>query len=135
MIQMLDRVRLDAITKWKREGEEACRLADAVTSIMELSYIAQMKGLLALEGEAVNVSSEFLKLLIMLVVDGTDPAIIVEIGSNQYWVSAPEGAQAMIDYMYLRGMIAIQSGERRSTLEELLLSLMPFEQRKEYKER
>ena len=134
MKQMLENVRLDAISKMKSARDESCQLADVVSSIMELSYIAQMRGLLALEGEMEKVSSVLLKLLITLVVDGTDPAIIVEITTNEYWVTAPEGVQAMIDYIYIRGMIAIQSGESRRTLEQLLLSLLPSEQRKKYYE-
>ena len=134
MKQMLENVRLDAISKMESAREESCQLADVVSSIMEVSYIAQMRGLLALEGEMEKVSSVLLKLLITLVVDGTDPAIIVEIATNEYWVTAPEGVQAMIDYIYIRGMIAIQSGESRRTLEQLLLSFLPSEQRKKYYE-
>lgn len=92
----------------------------------------QKKGLFALEEAVENVSSDFLKKLIMLVVDGTDPAAVVEIATNEYRLNAPEGMQAMMDYMYLRGMLGIQSGENNKMLEEILLSLMPLERRKEY---
>lgn len=132
MREMLENVRLDAISKLKSEKEEQCRLADAVSAIMDLSDIAQRKGLLALEEETGNISSEFLKSLIMLVVDGTEPEVIVEMATNEYWVTVSEGAQAMMDYMYLRGMLGIQSGEDRGLLEKILLSLMPLEQRNEY---
>ena len=41
----------------------------------------------------------------------------------------------MMDYIYLRGMLGIQSGENSRTLEEILLSLMPLEEQKEDKSR
>lgn len=133
MKNILENVRLDAISKLKSEKVGQSQLADAVSSIMELSTTAQNKGLFALEEAVENVSSDFLKKLIMLVVDGTDPAAVVEIATNEYWTNALEGTQAMMDYMYLRGMLGIQSGENSRTLEEILLSLMPLEQQKEYK--
>lgn len=135
MENILENVRLDAISKLKSVKVDQSQLADAVLSIMELSNVARKKGLFVLEEAVENVSSDFLKKLIMLVVDGTDPAAVVEIATNEYWTNAPEGTQAMVDYMYLRGMLGIQSGENSRTLEEILLSLMPLEEQKEDKSR
>lgn len=102
---------------------------------MDLSSVAQKKGLFSLEEAVENVSSEFLKLLVKLIVDGTEPSLVVEIATNEYWINAPEGVHAMMDYMYLRGLLGIQAGENNRTLEEILLSLLPSEERKEYKSR
>ena len=135
MENILENVRLDAISKLKSEKVDQSQLADAVSSIMELFNVARNKGLFALEEAVENVSSDFLKKLIMLVVDGTDPAAVVEIATNEYWMNALEGTQAMMDYIYLRGMLGIQSGENSRTLEEILLSLMPLEEQKEDKSR
>ncbi len=135
MKNILENVRLDAISKLKSEKVDQSQLADAVSSIMELSNVAQQKGLFALEEALENISSDFLKKLIMLVVDGADPAAVVEIATNEYWTNASEGTQAMVDYMYLRGMLGIQSGENSRTLEEILLSLIPLEEQKEDKSR
>ena len=135
MENILENVRLDAISKLKSEKVDQSQLADAVSSIMELFNVARNKGLFALEEAVENVSSDFLKKLIMLVVDGTDPAAVVEIATNEYWMNALEGTQAMMDYIYIRGMLGIQSGENSRTLEEILLSLMPLEEQKEDKSR
>jgi len=133
MERILDDVRLDAISKLKEEKVWQGQLEDAVTTIITLSATARREGLLALEEAAEKVSSEFLKQLIMFVVDGTEPALIAEIATNEYWTNAPEGAQAMAEYMYLRGILGIQAGENDRLLKEVLLSLMPLEQRKKYK--
>ena len=133
MERILDDVRLDAISKLKEEKVWQGQLEDAVTTIITLSVTARREGLLALEEAVEKVSSEFLKQLIMLVVDGTEPALIAEIATNEYWVNAPEGAQAMAEYMYLRGILGIQAGENDRLLKEVLLSLMPLGQRKKYK--
>lgn len=135
MENILENVRFDAISKLKSEKVDQSQLADAVSSIMELFNVARNKGLFALEEAVENVSSDFLKKLIMLVVDGTDPTAVVEIATNEYWMNALEGTQAMMDYIYLRGMLGIQSGENSRTLEEILLSLMPLEEQKEDKSR
>ena len=83
MENILENVRLDAISKLKSEKVDQSQLADAVSSIMELFNVARNKGLFALEEAVENVSSDFLKKLIMLVVDGTDPAAVVEIATNE----------------------------------------------------
>lgn len=133
---ILDNVRLDAIAKLRNADiaakEQHSQLIDAATEIMTFANLARREGLLALEDAAKRTKSDFLRQLVILVVDGTCPEIIAEIGTNFYWTKAPDGEDAMADYLFLRGMLAIQDGENPRALEKILLSLMPAAQRQEY---
>lgn len=126
---LLDPVRRDAISKLKSADpqimEQQAKVIDAAKNLMRLADRARREGLLALEEMTGTTTSEFLKTLILLVIDGTFPDIIAETGTNIYWTKSPDGADAMVDYMYLRGMLAIQNGDNPRVLEGLLMSLMP----------
>jgi hypothetical protein len=136
-ITLLDAVRLDAIAKLKKTDlgvkEQQNKVIDAAKNLMKLADLARKEGLLALEDIAQTIPSNFLKQLILLVVDGNFPEIIAEIGTNIYWTKAPDNADAMIDYMYLRGMLGIQNGDNPRVLEGVLMSLMPIELHQEYR--
>lgn len=124
---ILDTVRIDAITKLKKAANKQTIVLDAAKDIMKLADLARKEGLLALENVLETITSDLLKQLILLVVDGTFPDLIIEIATNIYWTKAPDGEEAMVDYIYIRGMIGIQNGENLRTLDKILKSLMPFE--------
>lgn len=132
----LDRVRLDAVAKLKNAYTTAKdpqnKVIAAAKEIMKLADIARKNGLLILESMAETTDSDLLRQLILLVVDGTNPDMVVEIGTNFYWTEAPDGADAMAEYMYLRGMLSIQNGDNPRTLDLILASLMPAELHAEY---
>lgn len=73
-----------------------------------------------------------MKHLILLTAKEVSPKGIIEIATNEYWMNEPEGGEAMVNYLYLRGMAGIQRLESKELLMEVLLSLMPAKQRKEY---
>lgn len=133
---LLDPVRLDAISKLKSTDleimEQQTKVIDAAKNLMKLADRARREGLLALEKMTEITASEFLRTLVLLVVDGNFPDIIAEIGTNTYWTKSPDGADAMVDYMYLRGMLAIQNGDNPRVLEGLLMSLMPDRLHQQY---
>ncbi len=133
---LLDAVRLDAITKLKNADlgikEQQNKVINAAKNLMKLADLARKEGLLVLEDIAKTETSDFLRQLILLVVDGTFPEIIAEIGTNIYWTKAPNNADAMVDYMYLRGMLGIQNGDNLRVLESILMSLMPAKLHQEY---
>lgn len=128
----LDDVRRNAICKLREVKCGSKKLGDAVDTVMELYDIRRAGGLLALEEAAKEAESDFLKHLILLTANEVSPKRIIEIATNEYWINEPEGAEAMVDYLYLRGMIGIQTLESKELLMEVLLSLMPVKQRKEY---
>ncbi len=133
---ILDAVRLDAIMKLKNVDnitkDQPKQVIDAAKNIMRLADVARKEGLLALENMVETLRSDYLRQLIILVVDGTFPDMITEIATNLYWTNAPVGVNAMVDYIYLRGMLGIQNGENLAILNKLLMSLMPAELRQEF---
>ena len=132
MKRWLEDVRRDAICKLRKVTYEGKKLEDAVDGIMELYDISRAGGLVALEEAAEEAESDFLKHLILLTANEVSPKLTVEIATNEYWTNEPEGVDAMVDYMCLRGMIGIQKRESKEMLMNVLLSLMPAKQRKEY---
>lgn len=125
MKKMLDDVRRDAIGR-SREAEEGTKLlVEAVSDIMELWNFVREAGLLALEEAVQDVEPDFLKRLILLLVNAPDSETMTEIATNEYWVRGSDGVQAMVDYMYIRGVIGIRNGESREILWEVLQSLVP----------
>ena len=130
---ILDAVRLDAISRLRNADSGLDKIIDAAKQIMKLADLARRNGLLILEDTVETIPSDYLRQLILLVVDGTFPAAIAEIGTNIYWTKAPDGADAMADYMYLRGMLGIQNGDNPRLLEHILVSLMPVGLHQEYR--
>lgn len=133
---VLDAVRFDAIMKLKNvdniSNHQQNQVIDAAKTIMKLADLARKEGLLALEDMIDTITSDYLKQLIILVVDGTFPEIIIEIATNIYWTNASDGVNSMVDYIYLRGMLSIQNGENLRVLDKLLMSLMPSKLSQEY---
>lgn len=128
----LDDVRRNAICKLREVKCGSKKLGDAVDTVMELYDIRRAGGLLAMEEAAEAAVSDFLKHLILLTAKEVSPKGIIEIATNEYWMNEPEGGEAMVNYLHLRGMIGIQRLESKELLMEVLLSLMPAKQRKEY---
>ena len=126
-------MRRDAVAKLKKATDTKNKLLQSAEQIIMLAETARQRGLLALEEIVENIESDYAKQLITLMIDGTDPVIIAEIATNKYWTDAPEDVQAMIYYIYLRGILGIQSGEHPKLLEKILLSLIPIEVCEEYK--
>ncbi len=129
MKKMLDDVRRDAIGR-SREAEEGTKLlVEAVSDIMELWNFVREAGLLALEEVVQDVEPDFLKRLILLLVNAPDLETMTEIATNEYWIRGSDGMQAMVDYMYIRGVIGIRNCESREILWEVLQSLLPSQKR------
>lgn len=127
MYKILDDVRRDAVQKCRPTGEEDNKiLADAAVLILKLSIYAHYEGLLALEEQASKRTvDDFLRRIIMHVVDGCDPLLVAEIGSNEYWTRDPQGIQAMVLYIYLWGAYRIQSGADMMELSIAIHTLLP----------
>lgn len=125
MEKILDDVRRDALAKLKGEKDGIQELEDAINTVLYLSRRARYNGLLSLEAEAVNVRSEYLRNIIMLVVDACEPDEIVEFGTNAYWKDDPQGGQAMVYYIYLRGALDVQDGKDPKETLKLFQNLLP----------
>lgn len=125
MEKILDDVRRDALEKLRGEKDGMRDLEDAINTVLHLSRRARNSGLLSLEGKALNARSGYLRNVIMLVVDAYEPDRIVELGTNAYWADDPQGVQAMVYYIYLRGALDIQVGENPREILKLFQSILP----------
>lgn len=133
MEKILDDVRRDAIAWLKASEENVEVLAEAADRIMRFGEESRKQGLLILEYYVENEESEFLKFVTMLVVDAVERESVIEFATNAYWANRPEGVQAMVDYIYLRGMLCVQQGDSPRVIQEILQSLMPLNLRSEFK--
>lgn len=109
--------------------EENTQLAEQVAQLLKLSRLGREEGLLALEEAAYRLKgdSSYFKDQIMLVVDGTDPELIEELGLIQYFASGSKGSEALKMLMQLHGMLSIQAGENPLLVERKLLAFLPKE--------
>lgn len=103
----------------------------AVNRIIELAILARKEGLLALE-EAVehlegDSGKKYLKNIIMLVVDGTEPEDIAQIGMSRYYSSLTENYEAITLLLYLEGGLSIQRGDNPRIIEEKVKAMLPNE--------
>lgn len=114
-------------------------LRETVEKVCELSSLARHEGLLALEEAAYELEEsdnrDFLKSIIMLIVDGTAPELVEELCTAKYFSKGVEGVDALQYLIMMHGSLAIQEGERTRVIEDKLLSLVPYEVVKEYNKR
>ena len=102
---------------------------DAIKRMIELNNLARYEGLLALEEAVIDIpleaQEEELKQLIILLVDGTDPEVILGIGLSRYYSSLYTDYQALRYFIYLEGVLSIQAGDNPRILEEKLKVFLP----------
>lgn len=132
MERILENVYKDALSKLQASTEDGTPLVNAVVDIVIMSDIVRNKGLLGLEEFAGDHVSSFTKWIVMLIADGTDYDIVAEMAVNEYWMRASKGISAMIDYIYIRGLLCVQEGWNNRMLINFLQTLIPFELRQEY---
>lgn len=133
MNKLLYEIYRDAIEKLRSSTEDEQRiLIDTASDVLTLSELVRHDGLLAMEEAVQDWDSKFGKELVHFTVDGTDPDRLLELASNLYWIEDPQGIQAMIDYLYLRGMLLIRAGEQEYLMKETFRTLIPKKWREEY---
>ena len=114
----------------RENSEKISKVIEAYDRAIFFSDIARKEGLLALEeaseGLDLNdVTQEFLLQSIMLVVDGTDPELVAEIGMNRIVANGFSSFEGLVVLMYYKAALMIQSGVNPRVIEEYLKSLMP----------
>lgn len=128
-VSMLDKVRLHAIGEFEA-NTDITKVYDAIVLVCRMSFLGRKEGLLALEEEFSNREKyPVLRDYVMLVVDGTDPVLVTEITTNDYWARKLTGNDALIQYIYIRGTLMVQEGRNPLVIEEMLESLLPPEYR------
>lgn len=123
MEKTLDDMRRDALIRSQASKTEKKPLEEAVDTIVRLFLIARKEGILALEKEKHDITSDFLYLLVTMLVDTSSPELMTEIATNIYWMDEPEGVQALVDYIYLRGILLIQKGWAPKSIKASLQTL------------
>lgn len=103
---------------------------DSIACILQLSYIARKEGLLALE-ESISFIPEHtlytvpIKRLVSMVVDGTDPDIVLNIGLNKYFADNLNGIEGLCYLICLQGILNIQAGINPFINLQNLISMLP----------
>lgn len=133
MESFLENMHKDAISKLRISTEDGVLLTDAAIDIIMMNGVVQREGLLGLEEFAGDYESSFAQWLVMLIAGGTDYDLLSEMAANEYWMRASEGVYAMVDYMYIRGLLCIQQGGLSDEIfAELLQTLIPPRLRPEF---
>lgn len=110
------------------EGYE--KVIEAVNFLLQLSKMARNEGLLALEEAAEGLNKDddtlrFLHDLIILIVDGTEPDCIREMGLMKCCVYDLPAYDGWIMLMYLQGTLMIQAGSNTRLITEYVKAMMP----------
>lgn len=104
-------------------------LLGTINKMLELSDLARLEGLLILDEIAMDIDidspEEALRHLLLLIVDGTEPKTVDDIGMARYYSDLYEGYDALKYFIYLEGALSIQAGDNNRTLEEKLKSMLP----------
>ena len=108
--------------RFSEADKENC--ISAVNKMIELAYIARMKGVLALETEMEQEQSIFLKTAIGLIIDGTNPEVVEHILQNLILSDDYSGAQLLERLIMAEGILAIQSGENPNILALRLTAML-----------
>ncbi len=98
--------------------------------VVELGKISRTKGILDLEDTAKdlddnNACESYLKKIIMLIVDGTDPENVEEVGMTSVISGDFDSFDSIICLMCLRGALLIQEGQNPYAIGNILRALFP----------
>lgn len=125
------------IKAMKETQEGNAQVLEVIDEINYLSNVGRKQGLLALEEAVCDLddSKKNLKNMMMLIVDGTDPAMVEEICLMRYMASGYKAYQGLVYLMQMVGSLAIQQGENPRVIEEKLLAMVPESTYDMFKER
>lgn len=121
-------------------GKSHDELLEGYEAIMELSNLALREGLYSLESEGTvdydkYPLGEYLKRMIMSVVDGASAEEIEEFAMTLYYSSNLKSGQKLLLLLYLSGCIGIRYGEASRIIEERLAAMLPKKIADDYKEK
>ena len=111
-----------------QEKEDA--VIQAYDRILCFQHVARREGLLALEEkcETLDLNDDTQALfytIIMLIVDGTEPKLVSEIGMNRCLAHDLPSYDGLISLMYYRAGTMIQAGDAPWVIETYLKSMLP----------
>jgi len=106
---MLRDLALAAKAACSREDQES--LVPMVKQLRELAEIAFKRGLLALEGELMQIKDPFLKLGIELIVDKTEPENVQDVLDSDIYYNESNGRELLKKIIIREGLLRIQAGD------------------------
>lgn len=106
---MLRDLALAAKAACSREDQES--LVPLVKNLRDLGEVAFKRGLLALEGELMQIKDPFLKLGIQLIVDKTEPENVQDILDADIYYNESNGRELLKKIIIREGLLRIQAGD------------------------
>ena len=106
---MLRDLSLAAKAACSKEDQES--LVPLVKQLRDLGEIAFKRGLLALEGELMQIRDPFLKLGVQLIVDKTEPENVQDILDSDIYYNESNGRELLKKIIIREGLLRIQAGD------------------------
>lgn len=106
---MLRDLALAAKAACSKEDQES--LVPLVQQLRDLGEIAFKRGLLALEGELMQIRDPFLKLGVQLIVDKTEPENVQDILDSDIYYNESNGRELLKKIIIREGLLRIQAGD------------------------
>lgn len=137
-MEMLHKLLMDKYEEIRLEGsseEKEAKVIEAYDLIIEFANVARREGFLALEecAEKLDTNDKSIELfseLLMLLVDGTEPKILAEIGINKMISNDLPSYDGLLNLLFFQGSRMLQAGENPCLIENYLKSMMPDSCRK-----
>ncbi len=106
---MLRDLSLAAKAACDKEDQES--LVPLVKLLRDLGDVAYKRGILALEGELLQIKDPFLKLGIQLIVDKTEPENVQDILDSDIYYNESNGRETLKKIIIREGLLRIQAGD------------------------
>ncbi|MDD2465100.1 MAG: hypothetical protein PHI97_13970 [Desulfobulbus sp.] len=106
---MLRDLSLAAKAACSKEDQES--LVPLVKQLRDLGEVAFKRGLLALEGEILQIRDPFLKLGVQLIVDKTEPENLQDILDSDIYYNESNGRELLKKIIIREGLLRIQAGD------------------------
>lgn len=106
------------------------KIREAYEWVMRLYRIARSEGLLALEYEVGFIPKDMplcqeICTMVRFVTDGTEPRFFAELMTLKFIGEGYQGLEALLYFLYARGMLLIQAGESPWVVEAIFSAVIP----------
>ena len=113
------------------DKEKVRKLYSCIENVITSSETARKEGLLALEEFAYGLKceegsvNEFIKNILLLIVDGTDPEFVRNINEGLITVDGADSLNGYMKLIAMEGLLMVQAGCNPRIIEEALLGMVP----------
>lgn len=110
--------------------ENIDRFLEAYGWLMRLEHKARFEGLLALEYEVGFIPKDMplckeIENMVRLVTDGVEPKFMAELMTLKFLSENYQGLDALLYFLYARGILLLQAGESSCIVEEMFNAVLP----------